>query len=286
MSDNNRTKVAALVVSLAIHGAVGWLMPGESEPREQKRSPERRIVARTLPKPSKPKQLPKPKPAPQKQPEIKTPDLPKPPVEKAQPTEETKETEKPAAKVPEPVTPKKAKRAPKRRSGRNLTSKRKRPGAKAIDPGSKRGGPKNIGDWDPSGPAGPGPIDPNGGNEDGTRVERPSPTPKPKAPSAGGSDTSKTRPKKRKPKLRPAVPVYRPTPRWPAGLIKSGPITVPVRVRIDASGKLTSAKAMGSAPKLAKRAAVAFVKTIRWRPGRQGDKNVKSTIVYTVKFRP
>ena len=71
-----------------------------------------------------------------------------------------------------------------------------------------------------------------------------------------------------------------------AGLIKSGPISVPVKVRLDPAGKIISAKAMGSAPKLAKKAAVSFVKSIRWRPARQGDKNVKFNLVYTVKFRP
>ena len=265
----NRAQVYALVVSLCVHGIIAWLTPEDGTTAAEKTQRTKRIVARTLPKPR-----PEPKPEPSPEPKPEPPAVPEPSTPKVEP----------AAVAPAPSEPKTQKRAPKRRSGRNLTSKRKRPGKGKISAGSAAGGPQNIGDWDPSGPAGPGPIDPGGEDEDGTRVERPSQVqPKPSDANTGSATTSK---KRRRPKLRPAVPVYRPTPQWPAGLIKSGPITVPVRVRIDETGKITSAKALGSAPKLAKKAAVDFVKTIRWRAGRLGDINAKSTVVYTVKFRP
>jgi hypothetical protein len=283
LGTGNPTKVVAIALSLAVHGLIAWFSP---EPEQQKQPPEkkeRRIVARAIPKRVQPKQKVQPK----KKPKDPSPDI----VKKEEPKVIKEVPDPPAAKVPEPVIPKvdkktKTKRAPKKRSGRNLTSKKKRPGTKAVAPGSKRGGPKNIGDWDPSGPAGPGVIDPNGGNTDGDRVERPPTNTSKNKPNNNGEPTGKTRRKKSKVKVRAAVPIYRPTPRWPSGLIKSGPIAVPVKVRLDPAGKIISAKAMGSAPKLAKKAAVSFVKSIRWRPARQGDKNVKFNLVYTVKFRP
>ena len=278
------THIMTLVASLAIHGLVAWFAPSVRPTAESPaKRPERRIVARTLPKP-KPAPTPEPKPEPKPAPTPEPKPAPKPEPKPENIAEVTKAPE-PAAPSPAPKKKTTEKRAPKRRSGRNLTSKRARPGTREIAPGSQKGGPKNIGDWDPSGPSGPGPIDPQGGDEDGTRVERPTTdVPAPVGPTSEGS-TPKKRAKKR-PKLRPAVPVYRPTPRWPPGLIKSGPITVTVRATIDEKGTLISAKALGSAPKLAKSAAVAFVKTIRWRAGRLGENNAKSTVVYTVKFRP
>ena len=284
MGTGNPTKVVAIAVSLAVHGLIAWYSP---EPEQQKQPPEkreRRIVARTVPKRVKPKRTAQPKKK-SLDPSPKT-------VKKEEPKVIKEVPNPPAAKVPEPAIPKadkkvKTKRAPKKRSGRNLTSKKKRPKTKAVAPGSKRGGPKRIEDWSPSGPAGPGAIDPNGGNTEGTRVERPPSRKTSKnKPNNNGESTEEKRSKNRKAKVRAAVPVYRPTPRWPNGLIKSGPISVPVKVRLDPAGKIISAKAMGSAPKLAKKAAVSFVKSIRWRPARQGDKNVKFNLVYTVKFRP
>ncbi len=269
MYRSHRTPLAALTVSLCLHAGVGILTPVSPEPKV-KQDRVRRVVARTLPKP--PPTKPKPSTAPL--PAEKTVAPPKPP--------ELPE-EKPAAVAPTPQP--NTKRAPKRRSGRSLTSKRKRTETTPVAPGSGAGGPVNIGNWDPSGVSGPGPIDPNGDSSEGDRVERPPIQTRPRPATTGGTNKNLT-PKQGRPRLRPAVPIYRPTPRWPQGLIKSGPITVTVRVRIDKRGNLTSAKALGSAPKLAKKAAVAFVKTIRWRPGRLGNANVKSTVAYTVKFRP